>query len=146
MWSHNDTHSWAKQTLTSEDETYIRQEARRIDASGDNKKQRANMNAALRSKQQQGRLNKKSPWQTGGNEVSDLDLQIDKLWEMGDKEVRAKSTLRNKGAKVKEILAGLERRRAPDIPVTEDVQMESEHTESVLPDDIELYHPDKVVF
>ncbi|KAH7343193.1 hypothetical protein B0J17DRAFT_738164 [Rhizoctonia solani] len=158
MWSHNDTHSWAKQTLTSEDKTYIRQEARCIDASGDNKKQRANMNAALEERAAAGKVKQEKSMARQEEmklklagvqlrlyatydelfkmKVSDLDLQIDKLQEMGDKE----------GAKVKEILAGLERRRAPDIPVTEDVQMESEHTESVLPDDIELYHPDKVVF
>ncbi|KAH7334604.1 hypothetical protein B0J17DRAFT_721003 [Rhizoctonia solani] len=168
MWSHNDTHSWAKQTLTSEDKTYIRQEARHINASGDNKKQRANMNAALEEQAVAGKVKQEKSMarqeemklKLAGvqlrlyatyNElfkmkVLDLDLQIDKLQEMGDKEVRAKSTLRNKGAKVKEILAGLEQRRAPDIPVTEDVQMESEHTESVLPDNIELYHPDEVVF
>ncbi|KAG8705855.1 hypothetical protein FRC11_008736 [Ceratobasidium sp. 423] len=82
--------------------------------------------------------------------ISDLDLQIDKLREAGDKHVHPKSTLQNKDTKVKEILAGLERRRSLGITVVADTQshenMESESAEPVLPEDMELYHPDEVVF
>ncbi|EUC59718.1 hypothetical protein RSOL_322570, partial [Rhizoctonia solani AG-3 Rhs1AP] len=82
--------------------------------------------------------------------VSDLDLQIDKLREAGDKRVRPKSTLRNKDAKVKEILEGMKRRKSLGITVISEAQSyenpEPESAEPALPEDMELYHPDEVVF
>ncbi|KDN43886.1 hypothetical protein RSAG8_05879, partial [Rhizoctonia solani AG-8 WAC10335] len=172
MWSHNNTYDWAKQTLTKEDEAYIRSEARHIDASGENKKLRAEMNAALEDRaaagkakqlkslaRQEATKSKLAGVELRSNatyeellcmRVSDLDLQIDKLREAGDKSVRAKSTLRNKDSKIREILAGLERCRTSSSSGTEYIQAngytDSESLETGLPDDVELFHSDEVVF
>ncbi|KAJ1309409.1 hypothetical protein OPQ81_006186 [Rhizoctonia solani] len=172
MWSHNHTFDSAKQELTNQDDEYIRQESRRIDASGENKKLRADMNAALEERAAAGKVKQEksivrqetTKSKLTGVELKqhatyeelfkmkilDLDLQIDKLREAGDKHVRAKSTLRNKDVKVREILAGLKRIRTPGIDVIEDTQsdvdMESESAEPISPDDMELYHPNEVVF
>ena len=64
--------------------------------------------------------------------------------------VCAQSTLQNKGAKFEEILAKVERRRGTRLTTTtEDAQshenIDSEGAESVLTDDMELYHADGVV-
>ncbi|KAJ1299347.1 hypothetical protein OPQ81_002682 [Rhizoctonia solani] len=157
MWSHNHTFDWAKQELTNQDDEYIRQESRHIDASGENKKLRADMNAALeeqettKSKLTGVELKQHATYEELFKmKILDLDLQIDKLREAGDKHVRAKSTLRNKDVKVREILAGLKRIRTPGIDVIEDTQsdvdMESESAEPISPDNMELYHPNEVVF
>ncbi|KAG8700527.1 hypothetical protein FRC11_012856, partial [Ceratobasidium sp. 423] len=89
--------------------------------------------------------------------VKDLDLQIDKLREEGDKCIRAKSMVPNKQAKIKEILAALEQRRGigvgseleekdkrnvvgvgmDEVPQTED---------DGWPEDIDLYFKDEVIF
>ena len=56
MWSHNATYNWAKETLTTKDEVYIRKEARRMDGGGENKKLRAEMNAALEERAAAGKV------------------------------------------------------------------------------------------
>ncbi|EUC58488.1 hypothetical protein RSOL_259830, partial [Rhizoctonia solani AG-3 Rhs1AP] len=79
-----------------------------------------------------------------------FNVKVSNLWEAGDKHVRPKSTLQNKDAKVKEILQGMERRKFLGMMVTSDAQsyenLESESAEPALPEDMELYHPDEVVF
>ncbi|CUA67556.1 Eukaryotic translation initiation factor 3 subunit A [Rhizoctonia solani] len=174
MWPHNNTHNWAKQNLTKEDEAYIRSEARNIDESGDNKKLRAEMNAAL-AREERAEVGKARQAKSMARQeatksklagivlkdnatynellkmkVSELDLQIDKLREAGDKSVRPKSTLRNKDAKIKEILGGLARRKEVESTERNDNEppeyMETEDLEHGLPEDVELFHPDEVIF
>ncbi|CUA69936.1 hypothetical protein RSOLAG22IIIB_08779 [Rhizoctonia solani] len=172
MWSHNNTYDWAKETLTNKDEAYIRKEARQIDGSGENKKLRMEINSVLVERAAAGKIKQEKSTvrretkrsklagvqliqhatydELISMKMSDLDLQIDKLREAGDKHVRPKSTLRKKDAKAKEILAGIERRQSLGITVILDPQNDgdlvSESAEPTLPEDMELYHPDDVVF
>ncbi|EUC59044.1 hypothetical protein RSOL_295350, partial [Rhizoctonia solani AG-3 Rhs1AP] len=144
MWSCNDTHNWSKRALTKENESYIKAEARRIDANGENKRLRIDMNETLERKAAAGEAKKaKSIARQGAAKskldgiqlvnyltykelvhmrVSNLDLQIDKLRAMGNTGVHPKSTLRNKEAKVKEILAGLACQKINDTSTTQDTQ------------------------
>ncbi|CUA68013.1 hypothetical protein RSOLAG22IIIB_07692 [Rhizoctonia solani] len=172
MWLHNNTYNWAKETITTKDKAYIRKEARHIDGSGGNKNLQIEMNSVLaeqaaagKAKQEKSTIRQETKrsklagvqliQHATYNElinmkVSDLDLQIDKLQVVGDKHVHPKSTLRKKDAKVKEILAGIEQRQSLDVTVISDLQndgdLESESAKLTLPKDMELYHPEDVVF
>lgn len=132
MWGHNSTFNWAKDTLTEVDHQFIRKEARLIDASGISQKARIEATMALEAKAEIGQarqakaLERKSANarrlaeidiyedasynQLLGLRIPELDSQIDKLRET-DKSTRVKSKLRNKHAKVMEILDGLKRRK-----------------------------------
>lgn len=133
MWKYNNTYSWARQTLTNADQVFVRSAARALDSSKNSHKVRMELNTALeeRAKATQVRQGKAKARRSAKEErlaevqlleearyedlasmkVRDLDAQIDKLREGGDKSIRAKSTIGNKQAKIKEILDGFERRR-----------------------------------
>ncbi|KAJ1305890.1 hypothetical protein OPQ81_010610 [Rhizoctonia solani] len=142
MWLRHNTYEWKKQTLTKDDEKFIRQEARMLDSSGVNKKVQAELHNAFQERVEantirQAKLHEKQSKQRDklalveaiedatyeqllSMKVKDLDLQIDKLREEGDQRIRAKSMAPNKQAKVKEILAALKRRRR--VNITSDIE------------------------
>ncbi|QRV88213.1 hypothetical protein RhiJN_16231 [Ceratobasidium sp. AG-Ba] len=172
MWSRNETLEWAREMLSSSDQEFVRREARAIDSSGDNGRLRVRMNAALEERAEANRARQakaaerkyNSKQKLAGVElleyvthedlirlkVKDLDDQIDKLRESGDSQVRAKTTIGNKQAKIKEILAALERRnqaRKEKSGVMEIEQPASSADMSIeemegCPEDVELYHDD----
>ncbi|KAG8695813.1 hypothetical protein FRC11_001194 [Ceratobasidium sp. 423] len=174
MWKRNETEKWAKEMLTEEDEMFVRREARNLVASGASKVRRMAANKELeeraegRAKQAKRDARLSSAKQKLAQvvlvedatyeslqkmKVQDVDKQVDKLRETGDKAVRAKSMLSNKHAKIKEILGGLERRKSATHIDIEGVDSGSSHmdmdgnsdTES-FPDDAELYRTGEVVF
>ncbi|KAF8597131.1 hypothetical protein BDV93DRAFT_513596 [Ceratobasidium sp. AG-I] len=132
MWGHNGTYNWTKDTLTEADHQIVRQEARLIDASGISQKARIEVTMVLEERAELGRARQaKALERKSANtrrlegidifenatydellrlKIRELDNQIDKLRET-DKSIRVKSKLRNKHAKVMEILDGLERRK-----------------------------------
>ncbi|KAG8796107.1 hypothetical protein FRC12_004859 [Ceratobasidium sp. 428] len=134
MWRKNNTYGWSQQTLTGGDAAYIRHEARLLDASGEERKTREEINSTLEERATANRARKektdlrKSATKEKLNQVlllenhsyealsalrvKDLDLQIDKLREQGDSNTPAKSTVRTKEAKVKAIMATFERRKS----------------------------------
>ncbi|QRV88435.1 hypothetical protein RhiJN_16453 [Ceratobasidium sp. AG-Ba] len=133
MWPRNNTYQWAKTTLSNSDEQFIRNEARTIDSGGYNKILREEINSALEERAKANRRRQAKATERKSNhkrklamvklmddttyntlslmKVKDLDDQIDKLRECGDSQVRAKTRIGNKQAKIEEILAGLERRK-----------------------------------
>ncbi|CUA67986.1 Myosin-10 [Rhizoctonia solani] len=135
MWKHNHTYDWARQTLTQDDQNFVRTEARRIDASGSGKKVRMLAALELERRAEAGRARKakthsrkivikKKLAETDLNlhatheslssmKIDQLDSQIDKLRE-ADKCILPKSKLRTKQAKIAEILRGLERCKVAD--------------------------------
>ncbi|KAH7313995.1 hypothetical protein B0J17DRAFT_584920 [Rhizoctonia solani] len=133
MWRNNDTAEWADRMLTEVDRDFIRKEARALDARGDSKRISLELNNAMEEKAKKGaenqaRAQKKQSQRTqklagvivlsGVTQadlskltVQELDAQIDKLRET-DKDLKPKSTLRNKQAKVDGVYQALKRREA----------------------------------
>ncbi|KEP45955.1 hypothetical protein V565_228100 [Rhizoctonia solani 123E] len=175
IWKRNETEKWAKEMLTEEDEKYVRREARDLDASGASKARRIAANKALEERAAEGRAKqaKRDARLSSAKQrlaqvvlvedatyeslqkmkVKDLDKQIDKLREAGDKAVRAKSMLSNKHAKIKEILGGLERRKTTTHigiegmdSVGSRMDMDGNSDTEGFPDDAELYHTGDVIF
>ncbi|KAJ1300458.1 hypothetical protein OPQ81_005273 [Rhizoctonia solani] len=105
MWLRHNTYEWKKQTLTKDDEKFIRQEARMLDSSGVNKKVQAELHNAFQERVEantirQAKLHEKRSKQRDklalveaiedatyeellSMKFKDLDLQIDKLREEG---------------------------------------------------------------
>jgi hypothetical protein len=134
MWKQNGTYVFAKTILSEQDQQFVRKEARSVDSSAAAQKTRLEQNRAWEDRAES---NKEKQIRTGARKaatkhrlatvkildgatygelmrlkVSALDEQIDKLRETGDGEVRAKSTIGNKKAKVEEIVRALNRRRS----------------------------------
>lgn len=177
MWKHNKTHSWARETLTEADEAFVRQEARRIDACGSNRRVRMALNSTLEQKAQIGRVRRakaqarKAATKARLSEmdsieestfeelskmtVQQLDNYIDKLRET-DKIIQPKSKLRNKSAKITEILTGLQRQKlakeseldfggANPSKITESAGMEEDLKEGDFPKDEDMYFEDEML-
>ncbi|KAF8601835.1 hypothetical protein BDV93DRAFT_445204 [Ceratobasidium sp. AG-I] len=120
MYRDNDTQTWAAKSLTEADNLFIRQEARKMDSSGAARAIRLELCEAIKEKATANRVKQaKAAEKKATNEqklasielllessegdlmkltVPLLDQQIDKLREF-DREIRAKSTIRNKKSK-----------------------------------------------
>ncbi|EUC63774.1 hypothetical protein RSOL_428750, partial [Rhizoctonia solani AG-3 Rhs1AP] len=156
IWKRNETEKWAKEMFTEEDEKYLQTRHWRERAAEGRAKQ-AKRDARLSSAKQklaQVVLVEDATYESLQKmKVKDLDKQIDKLREAGDKAVRAKSMLSNKHAKIKEILGGLERRKTTTHigiegmdSVGSRMDMDGNSDTEGFPDDAELYHTGDVIF
>jgi hypothetical protein len=133
MWKQNDTLTFAG-ILSEQDHLFVRKEARNIDASGAAQTTRLEQNEAWEHRAESNRAKqvkageRKAATKRRLEAVQildgatfeglmkltlvDLNAQIDKLRELGDKQVPAKSTIKNKRAKAQEILKALHRRQS----------------------------------
>ncbi|KAF8594292.1 hypothetical protein BDV93DRAFT_459295 [Ceratobasidium sp. AG-I] len=163
IWKRNRTHDWAKRTLTDRDQAFIRSEARALDSSQANQKLRTELSVANRVRQGKATARKSAKETRLANiqliegvtyedlavmKVCDLDDQIDKLREAGDKIVRAKSMIGNKRAKIREILDGLERRkRGTEVAGSGEIFTSSSASADMptdeIPDDESALHQEK---
>ncbi|KAG8713824.1 hypothetical protein FRC09_018283 [Ceratobasidium sp. 395] len=130
MWKRNNTHEWSQQVLTDSDAAYILREARLLEPSGDDPRDREEINAALEERATANHIRKeKADLQKSATKekldrvsllgdssyktlctlrVKHLDLQVDKLRDRSDLSTPAKSTIRSKEAKVTAILSAFE--------------------------------------
>ena len=175
MYRDNDTQTWAEKSLTEADHLFIRQEARRIDSSGASRATRLELCETMKEKAAANRAKRaKAAERKATSEqklasvelllestqedlmrltVAVLDQQIDKLRE-SDKEIRAKSTIRNKKAKIEEVLRGFNRHRqrvsemnrsdlAMDVDLVGNFKMTTVATEE-MPEDEEMCFNDEI--
>ncbi|KAG8742035.1 hypothetical protein FRC11_014538, partial [Ceratobasidium sp. 423] len=166
-------------TLTDADELWIRKKARLLDSSGEEKKVREKIDNALEERAAAGRdrqskiLARKADKQRklasvklldnatyeklSLMRVKELDEQIDKLREVGDVHIRPKSMIGNKQAKIRELLAALERYKSSTVKKLDSNYLENE-TGSIeeessetfdyddCPEDLELCYDDSASF